>query len=153
MTTSQIAQRLHNSTSRRLSARSIIVHNHCSLLSFLFLFYFWIGFESRLYCFTMLSEIFRPANNGTFAISWLAQKARTAFLRSFQTAFDQSSPIATDLIGVSNEPPSLVYPSLVPVIHLQTSLTNCVYNYRFISYQRCCFKYNKVNDRLRNITE
>jgi len=59
MTTSQIAQRLHNFTSRRLSARSIIAHNHLFLfLSSPFISNFLFANEFRI-TFTLFHDVVR----------------------------------------------------------------------------------------------
>lgn len=99
-TTLQIAERLHNSTSRRSFARSVIAdyrRSSSSLflysLSSLFFIREWISPSNHVRIVsrrtTTLSEILRWSNNGAFAISSLAKIWRNDWrIGSFKMVFD-----------------------------------------------------------------
>jgi len=86
-TTSQIAERLHNSTSRRSFTRSVIADYRFSFSLFVyppfFIFFIreWFSPSNHVRIVsrrtTTLSEIFRWSDNGTFAISSLAPKRKS----------------------------------------------------------------------------
>lgn len=102
-TTSQIAQRLHNSTSRRSLARSVIVIllSLSSSVPSPVIFYPRMDFsvESRSYCSTTDNHVVKifPIVEQSFRNSFTRARTR---IRSFQMTFSQSSSITT---GISNK--------------------------------------------------
>lgn len=100
---------------RDLSSLIITAFSLLSPVSSLFLSYFfilqWISNYVRIVS-GRLSEIFRPANNGTLAISRAKNKRESTFLRSFKTAFDHNrhrSPPILSACRMSLPPSRLSY--------------------------------------------